>query len=51
MLYKIRKKASWNMKKILTGYGEKYYSIRENALKNTEKLNSKKPFFSAFCGI
>ena len=39
-------------------YGEKpywirreYYSIRENALKNTEKLNSKKPFFSAFCGI
>jgi len=51
MLYRIRKKASWNMVKSLTGYGKKYYSIRENALKNTEKINRKKPFFSAFCGI
>lgn len=39
------------MVKNLTGYGEKYYSIRKNALKNTEKLNSKKPFFPAFFSI
>lgn len=48
MLYRIRKKASWNMVKSLTGYGEKYYSIRENALKNTEKLIARSLSFPHF---